>query len=304
MINRFASLLVCLLMFFAANAQKMHLKKENNGYWIMENNQKIFFYQRYMNDSIPEYARNNYFHPVYDLNENCLTEDYPSDHLHHRGIFWAWHQILVDGNPICDTWDIKNFSQNVSQFEFGGDGNGNGTINYTSFWHTNNKPDDPFIQEKTTVTIHPRTPNYRQIDFTISLRALEENLSIGGSTDEKGYGGFTVRLKTDEQTQFTGADNEKITPTNLAIPGGDWVDIYNPEQKSGITILPWPQNPGAENEWILRQTGSAQNCKWPGRTAVPLSIEKPTVLRYSLIIHKGNRKKVPVDKIFQNIKEQ
>ena len=24
-----------------------------------------------------------------------LTEDFPADHLHHRGIFWAWHQVYV-----------------------------------------------------------------------------------------------------------------------------------------------------------------------------------------------------------------
>ena len=301
MMNRLVVVFILLGAVLQVNAQKMHILKANNGFWIMENNDRILFFQRKLNDSIPEYARNNYFHPVYDLSGNCITEDYPADHLHHRGIFWAWHQILVDGKPVCDAWDIKNFSQNISQIEFSGDLERNGVLKYTSFWHTNDKPDDPFIQEKTTVTVHPREASYRQIDFTISLRALENNLSIGGSTDEKGYGGFTVRLKTSDKTQFTDPDNKKITPTNLALKSGKWVDIYNPDMKSGLVIIPWPQNPGKENEWILRQTGSAQNCKWPGRYAIPLEIEEPVTLRYTLIIHKGNRKKVPVDKIYHEI---
>lgn len=304
MINRIVFLFIALFFCMHTNAQKMHLRKENKGFWIMENDKNILFFQRHLNDSIPEYARNNYFHPVYDLGGNCITEDYPSDHLHHRGIFWAWHQILVDGKPLCDAWDIKNFSQNISQIEFTGEKDGNGVLKYTSFWHTNSKPDDPFIQEKTVVTIHPQTSSYRRIDFAISLRALENNLTIGGSTNAKGYGGFTIRLKTDEKTQFTDSDKKKITPTNLALPAGDYIDIYNPELKSGIFIIPWPQNPGGENEWILRQTGSAQNCKWPGRIPVDLSIEDPTLLRYTLIIHKRNRKKVPIEKIFKNISAQ
>ncbi|MFA9392740.1 MAG: DUF6807 family protein [Prolixibacteraceae bacterium] len=304
MMTRIAGLLLCIFIFSSADAQKMHLKKEKNGYWILENNERIFFFQRSINDSIPEYARNNYLHPVYDLNGNCITEDYPEDHLHHRGIFWAWHQLLVDGEPICDGWDIKNFSQNISQFEFTSDKEKNGVISYTSFWHTDTLPDDPFLMEKTKVIVHPRTRTYRRLDFEISLRALENKLSIGGSNDQKGYSGFSVRLKTDEKTRFTGAENEVITPTNLAIPGGERIDIYQPDMKSGLTIIPWPQNPGSENQWLLRQTRSMQNCAWPGRIPVPLSIENPTVLRYTLIIHNGKIKKKILDQLFLQIEKE
>jgi hypothetical protein len=285
---------------FSAGAQKLHIKKENNGYWILENNQKIFFFQRTLNDSIPSHSRNNYFHPVYDLNNNCITEDYPSDHLHHRGIFWAWHQILVNDEPICDPWDIKNFYQNITEFEFSGDVNNNGVLKYTSFWHTVDNPDDPFILEKTVVSIYPKQRHYRRIDFTISLKALENNLSIGGSDNEKGYGGFTVRMKTDENTVFTNPKNDKIKPTNLAIQAGQFVDISNSKKKSGVTIISWSQNDGKEN-WILRESASAQNIAWPGREPIPLSSSENTTLKYSLIIHKGKRKRVPFDKILKTI---
>lgn len=302
MANRIGLLIITMCLVLSGYSQKIHLKKEANGYWVMENNEKVFFFQRNLNDSISEYSRNNYFHPVYDLNGNCITEDYPSDHLHHRGIFWAWHQVLVDGKQICDAWDIKNFSQNVSQFEFTRDAKMNGVVKYTSFWHTNDKPDDAFLMENTKVIVYPKTKNYRRIDFTISLRALEKNLSIGGADNEKGYGGFTVRMKTNNKTVFTDSKNKKITPTNLSLPAGQYIDISNSENKSGVTIISWLQNPG-EEQWILRQTGSAQNCSWPGREPVSLSVTQPTILRYTLLIHRGKRKQVPIDAILKSIQQ-
>ena len=39
--------------------------------------------------------------------------------------------------------------------------------------------------------------------------------------------------------------------------------------------------------WILRRRGSMQNAVYPGATPVPLPMEKPLVLRYRLVIHRG-----------------
>lgn len=299
--NRIFVLFLGIVFSLNTSAQKIHLKKEAEGYWIMDNEKKVFFFQRHNNDSIPSYARNNYFHPVYDLNGNCITEDFPEDHLHHRGIFWAWREVLVDGVEICDPWEITNFSQNISQFEFYVSNEKNGVIKYSSYWHSNDKPDDPFLRENTKVTIHPVSGNHRRIDFEITFRALEKNLMIGGSDDAKGYGGFTVRMKTDENTVFTAPDKSKITPTNLAIPAGQYVDISNPKKKNGVTIISWPQNPG-EEQWILRQSGSAQNCAWPGRNPVEFSITEPTILKYTVLIHHGKRNKVPIERILKELK--
>lgn len=293
-------LLILLALFNSVAAQKINFKKGNGGFWISENEQNIFFFQRNLNDSIPNYARNNYFHPVYDLNGKCITEDFPADHLHHRGIFWAWHQVLVDGKPICDPWELKNFTQNIDQIEFKQGDEGIGLFSYSSFWHTLDNDEDPFMRENTHITVYPRKLNYRRIDFSIELRALEYNLEIGGSDDIKGYSGFSVRMKTNDLTVFTDQNNKKINPHNEALKVGQLVDISNKQMKSGISIISWPHNPG-EVKWIIRQTGSMQNCAWPGREPIAVSVTQPTVLKYTLIIHKGKRQQVPFDKILEDI---
>ena len=45
----------------------------------------------------PELARSCYIHPLYSLDGEVLTEDFPADHLHHHGLFWAWPAVEVRG---------------------------------------------------------------------------------------------------------------------------------------------------------------------------------------------------------------
>ncbi|HEX2522993.1 MAG TPA: DUF6807 family protein, partial [Terriglobia bacterium] len=34
-------------------------------------------------------GRSSYFHPIYGLNGEVLTDDFPKDHVNHRGLHWA-----------------------------------------------------------------------------------------------------------------------------------------------------------------------------------------------------------------------
>ena len=38
-------------------------------------------------------ARSSYVHPLYGLEGEVLTDDFPVDHFHHRGLFWAWPRM-------------------------------------------------------------------------------------------------------------------------------------------------------------------------------------------------------------------
>jgi len=61
-----------------------------------------------------------------------------------------------------------------------------------------------------------------------------------------------------------------------------------PGEGSGITLLCHPSTPNYPAPWILRQKSSMQNIVFPGQERVPLSISRPTILRYRLLIHRGN----------------
>ena len=83
----------------------MRIAKDPQGYWFYEGDTKVLFYQA-ERKALPDgqAARSNYFHPLYDLDGNVLTEDFPKDHIHHRGIFWAWHQVRINGKTVQDQW--------------------------------------------------------------------------------------------------------------------------------------------------------------------------------------------------------
>lgn len=289
---KFCLTIVFVAIVFLGNGQKIHFKKANDGFWVMEDDDKVMFFQRKENDSIPSLSRNNYFHPVYDLNGNVITEDFPKDHPHQRGLFWAWHELLIDGEKVADQWDIDNFKQKVKNIEFQRGNENQGYFSYQSVWYADETKPVKLMQESTYVTICPRSESYRRIDFEIGLRALAYGLQLGGEQKKKGYGGFSIRMKTDDETEFHDR-NGVIQPKLTGIDAGSYVDITNKKMNSGVTIISWPGNPESYN-WILRQKNSMQNCAWPGNILVDIPVDKQIILRYSIFIHNGNMKEVPV----------
>lgn len=147
---------------------------------------------------------------------------------------------------------------------------------------------EPFANEAVTIRVHRLLDNARLIDFDIELLALEEGLRIGGSTDLKGYGGFSTRIVLPADLQMTDGDGP-VTPQNTAVTAGEWMNFSGTfgSAVSNFAILVHPSNPGHPRLWILRSSGSAQNVAYPGREPIPISTSRPLVLRYRLVLHKN-----------------
>ena len=281
-----------LLIFFSyAGMAQINLVVKEDGFLFMEGKDSVCFYQKSPKDMAGQYSRCHYIHPLYGLDNSRLTEDFPADHLHHRGIFWAWHQVLIDRQPVSDGWELKNFQQKVVDIEFlqqKGTGYLNTTVDWKSpLWKNGS---EAYLQENTTITMYPKTGNYRRIDFEIKLKALVDGLSIGGSDDEKGYSGFSVRMKLPSDVTFTG-ENGLVEPVNTAISAGNFINIngsiLNVRKKGGVVIYSSPQNPAPANSWILRKSASMQNAAYPGRQPVSIPMDQPLVLKYSLLVYPG-----------------
>jgi len=92
-----------------------------------------------------------------------------------------------------------------------------------------------------------------------------------------------------------------VEPTNLSVEAGPWLDfsgnLGGNVKTSGLAILCHSSLLGYPQRWILRRKGSAQNPVYPGSEPVPLSRDKPLVLRYRLIIHRGDVNHVDLDKL-------
>jgi len=286
------------------SASPMKIVESSEGFAVMEGTEKVLFYQRQVKSLNGKYGRCHYVHPLYNLDGDVLTEDFPADHRHQRGIFWTWHQILIGDKSVGDGWSLKNFSQDVYNVETSTDLK-SATLITNVYWKSPLWTDvkgqqKPYIKETSLIRVYRASENMRKIDFEISLLALADGVRIGGSDNEKGYGGFSPRIRLPKGLVFTGT-NGAVKPKNLAVKAGPWMDFSGsfgkPGQVSGIAVLCHKSIPGYPMPWILRQKESMQNPVYPGRQPVPLSRAKPLVLRYRLILHRGDARQVDLDKL-------
>lgn len=284
---------ILLFSFFAFSAySQINMVVEKNGFLFMDGSDSILFFQKIPKDLNGKYSRCNYIHPLYGPENTRLTEDFPADHLHQRGVFWAWHQIFIDGQQVSDGWELSNFKQKIADFEYrlrNGVGQIISNVDWSSPLWKDGK--EAYMKEETHIDIFPLENNYRRIDFEIKLKALTDRLSIGGSDDEKGYGGFSVRLNLPEDVVFSG-EQGAIEPQNTAVIAGNTMNISGSFLKNGkqggVVIYSNPQNPSPATSWILRKSASMQNVAFPGRTRIPIPFDKPLVLKYSLIVYQGD----------------
>lgn len=275
-------------------------RKTPDGYEVFENDTFVMRFQTKAKSLDGRFQRSNYVHPLCDLHGDTITEDFPADHLHHRGIFWAWHQLRVGQQQIGDPWLCRDFATIVHDSAAK---RVEGKIQITNqvHWQSPKFTDEQglpvtIVKEQTRVTVHPRTDTFRIVEFEISLTANLNRVSIGGSNDTKGYGGFSPRLKLSPEHQFVSGDRI-LTPAKNAIQAGPWVDVTT--ERSGVAIFTHPENPGAPEPWILRARRSMQNARNPGRWLRSLSRCRPMVLRYQLVIHNGPTDSSTLSSLYQ-----
>jgi len=289
----------------AATQNPIGISETDQGFNITDGEEQVLFYQRQHKSLDGKYTRANYIHPLYGLDGEILTEDFPADHPHHRGVFWAWHQIWLGDKKLGDCWATQDFFWDVYDAEILTIDSKSRGLKLYVYWKSPLLTDadgkqQPFVKETTTIRIHCAEGNMRMIDFQIELLALKDNMRLGGSEDAKGYGGFTTRIPLPDGLAFTGT-NGPVEPVNLSVEAGPWLDfsgnLGGRSKTSGLAILCHSSSPGYPQRWILRRKGSAQNPVYPGRNPVPLSREKPLVLRYRLIIHRGGVNDVNLDRL-------
>jgi hypothetical protein len=291
--NKIAVLILIVFCGTSLSAQ-LSMKKTDGGIIVVDGQKNVLQYVSAPKSMNGEFERCNYVHPLWGMDGEVLTEDFPADHMHHRGVFWAWHEVWIGDKRIGDPWLLEDFEQNVVELEFLKQISGSVKINTEVEWKSNLWKKDgkkvPYMREITNIVIHPAIGNSRKIDFEIRLEALEEGLKIGGSTEGKGYSGFSLRMVLPDDIRFAGPAGE-IKPELAAVKSEAYVNISGSigenGSKGGIVIIDSPENSGYPQSWILREKNSMQNVVFPGRVCIPVAINKPLVLKYSLLVYSG-----------------
>lgn len=289
MVNHIQSILLVFGLVFSSNivvkAQNLEFEETEEGVMLLDNGQPRYFYQKLTKSQDGNYPRAHYFHPVYDINGGIITEDFPEDHPHQRGIFWAWHQLYEGdkklGNGwLCEdfVWDVRRVFTNIEEDK--------AYLKSVVFW-MNKKGEEFVVESMETIYTRIDSATY-EIDFEIRLQALKKGIRLGGSEDEKGYGGFSARITLPEDIAFE-AQGMPIEPENEAMKIGSEIRLIGTFDPN---LAPYQITLSAEQStmhttygWILRKKDSMQNYAFPGNEPIPLSMEEPLVLRNKLTLH-------------------
>ena len=286
-------LVICISLSCISNEHAksvFKVKEYPNGLELTENETPVFFYQKTKKEGdYPEFARNNYIHPLYSISGDTLTEDFPEDHPYHHGLYWSWHQILAGDSLIGDYWVMKDFVSTITDSKIeikNGTAQLSAYVNWSSTVYNQGKP---FLSERSTYSVYPLKNGVRVLDIETQLIALVDSISIGGANNQKGYGGLCIRLKLPEDLTFT-ASSGAIVPDTYQIRAGGWMDFsatFSGEHRSGVTLMCHSSTIGYPQKWILRQKTSMQNIVYPGELPVDIPMSQPLTLRYRLLIHDG-----------------
>lgn len=258
-----------------------------DGVTITDSERPVLFYRTRPADPAVEPGRLNYIHPLYAPDGAILTEDRPAVLPEQRGLFWAWRQVRLNGQTVADGWAMKGLTFFVRQTNFDGERGGAGVLTLQVDWIVNSRPELVFVaREVTKVRIQPLKDGTRRIDIETTLTPLVDGLSLGGSDDAKGYGGFALRLVSPERLVF-GSDGRAVAPADTPVTAGASMGFSWPGQPG---LSKWAVGLACKadgrpiSQWILRRVPSMQNCVWPGRVPVALARGKPLRLQSTVIV--------------------
>lgn len=250
-------------------------------YEIYEGNLPVL---RYNHGTVPppagieaKLARGDYIHPLYGLQGETLTADYPKDHPHHRGVWWSWPVTRL-GSEVRDIWAVRGvWARPVGvRVEAGG-----GRIEAESEWRWGDEK--AIVKEVVIIRAQPRNARGRMVDVEVRLTALVEGVAIGGRP-QGGYGGFALRAAAvKEQAIVARWDPPEAQPRR------SWIDfsgvVGGAAERAGVTIFEHPENPGYPSP---HRNYPNLNCimpAFPDEREVPLPRGTPLVLRHRLWIH-------------------
>jgi hypothetical protein len=277
-----------LLLIFGLNASAAEFRFEpvtDKSLGLWEGDKPVFVYNHGVitKEGVPpDRARSTYLHPVYGLDGETLTDDFPKDHYHHRGLFWAWPHVKSGGKEY-DIWTLKGAEQ---RFEKWGRREAGATALLTveNGWYA---ADQKLAHEEVTLKVHPAGKDSRAIDVELVVTPVGRPLALAGA-EGKSYGGLTIRFAPRTDTVITtplGDGKDDLAMTHL--PWADFsAQFTGAPQPSGAAIFVPATHPDFPPMWLTRYYG-AICLGWPGVDAKTFEVGKPIRLQYRLWIHRG-----------------
>jgi hypothetical protein len=249
---------------------------------LSENGRPVFVYNYGMQlkEGVPEDRRRAcYLHPVWTPGGTIVTDDFPADHYHHRGIFWAWPRVKV-GDTTLDLWSIRGLHQKFIRWRGRQTLADRALLEVENGWFAGERQ---IANETVTITAYRTEGSARRLEFTLTLEAREPVEIAGEPAQQKGYGGFSIRFGPRRETVIRTDSGIEREDSNM-VPHR-WAELEGDFQgrRAAVRIELDPAHPGYPNGWCLRHYGFL-GVNYPGLQPLRLEPGRPLRLAYRVLI--------------------
>jgi hypothetical protein len=222
--------------------------------------------------------RSTYLHPVYAPDGTVLTDDFPKDHPHHRGVCWTWPVVKVDGETH-DLWAVLGIRQKFVRWLARDAKPEMARLGVENGWYVGERK---VLKETVEIVARPAEGNRRTLEFRLTFEALERPIELRGRP-EKGYGGFGFRFAPREQTVIRTEAGLESKDTDLVTHPWAELEASFKGRRAGARIEVDPSNPNLPNAWCLRHYGYL-GVNFPGLGTYTLAPGKVLVLKYRVTV--------------------
>jgi len=227
--------------------------------------------------------RGDYIHPLYGLDGQELTVDWPKDHAHHRGIYWAWPEVMYHG-ALGDLHALQVvFARPTGKIETR-TGKNWAEIEAESRWMWEDKT--PIVREVAVVRAWQADGSGRHVDLTLRFEALVDGVSLA-RRGTNNYGGLNMRLaKIADMNLAHHADPADSRPrVAWQMASGKWAGS---DQPAAVAVFEKATNPGYPGDYVRFPNLPWFQPTFPARgTRHELKKGEPLELRFRLWISRG-----------------
>jgi hypothetical protein len=239
----------------------------------------VYNYAPQLREGAPENRRRCcYVCPLYTPSGLSMLDDFPKDHWHHRGLFWAW-PVVETGGKTHDLWTNLTVQPRTVEPPV----TRGAALEACNAWAIEGKD---IVRENLRLTAKPARGTTREIEVELVWEAINAPVTLRGSRESgKSYGGLSARfaertgtvLRADGETL---AKDEDLTPHKWAELEGEYGG-----KRALLRITPDAKNLGTPYQWCLRNYGFV-GASFPGRTATEdgytLQPGKPLALKFTV----------------------
>ena len=240
---------------------------------LMENGKSVLTYNYgpQLKNSAPEDRRACcYIYPALTPAGVSPLDDFPKDHFHHHGLFWAW-PVVKTPDAKYDLWMYKGIQHRGERFTAR-----NSNLIAENGWYAG---EAKLVKETLRLTAHPANGKSRDLDIELTLEAVSVPITLEGSAEKgKSYGGLSARFAPRTETAITADTGPIAKDEDLVFH--KWAEMRALYDGKPSTLRITAEPP---TQWCLRNYGFVGS-SWPGREGATQSFTlqpgKPLKLKY------------------------